>query len=818
MTAPHDSERTFANLLLRYRQAAALTQEELAERSGLTSRTISDLERGRTARPYYRSVRLLAEALDLPSPARENLIHAARSRTAADGADAVGAHDHPESSSWPGMAVPQQLPAAVPFFVGRAAEMRTLSNILDEPGSGGGPGGVIVVSGTAGVGKTALTTHWGHQAAARFPDGELYMNLRGFDPSGQPVQPADAIRTFLEALQVPADRIPPGAPGREGLYRSLLASKRMLIVLDNARDADQVRPLLPGGRTCQVIITSRDQMTGLVATEGALQVSLGVLDHTDARNLLDLRLRNARVAHEPEAADKLVELCARLPLALGIAAARAAAHPRFPLAALVAELQQVGSTLDILNGGDLASDLRAVFSWSYLGLSADAARMFRLAGIHPGPDIAVPAAASLAGVSMPLARQLLGELARAHLLAEHAPGRYSCHDLLSAYAVEEAGLTESESERRAAVHRLLNHYLCTAQAADRLMHAYRRPVVLTPLGSGVTLHHLTSQEQALGWFDAEHRNLIAAVTLAADSGLDTYAWQLPWVLETFLYRRSHWHDWSATQHTALAAAQRLGEHDALTEAHTGVAAAQVLLGHPDDALRHLAQALRLSEEADDLAGQVNVHLAIARTKGRQRRFGEALDATQRGLRLCQAARDRVRPVQEGKALNQMGWELSRLGRHQEALGYCQQAVTLLQRLGDRHTTSDALDSLAHALCHLGRHAEAARCYGRAVDLKNQLGERHTQAETLMDAGDAHRAGGDIPAARSAWTRALAILSELHHPDASQVLARLDAPISGPRQRLVASAGGAGVRPYVWLAAVGIAIKPGFASDTELRGP
>jgi tetratricopeptide (TPR) repeat protein len=596
---------------------------------------------------------------------------------------------------------------------------------------------------------------------------------------------------FLEALQVPADRMPSSAAGQEGLYRSLLADKRMLIVLDNARDADQVRPLLSGGSTCLVMVTSRNQLTGLIAAEGALQVCLGELNYSDARNLLDLRLRNERVAHEPEAADKLLGLCARLPLALGIAAAGAAAHPGFPLAALVAELQQVGSTLDIFNGGDAASDLRAVFSWSYQALSAGAARTFRLVGMYPGPDVTVPAAASLAGVPVAQARRLLGELARAHLLAEHAPGRFGFHDLLRAYAVEQANLADGEGERHAAVQRLLDHYLHTARSADQLLYAYRRPIALPPLHAGVTLDHLTTPGQALAWFDAERRSLIAAVTLAAGSGLDTYAWQLPWALETFLYRRSHWHDWSATQHTALEAAQRLGDYDALTEAHSGIAAAQMELGRPDDALGHLAQALRCAEEADDLAGQVGVHLAIARAKGKQGRFSAALNSTQHGLRLAQAASDKAEPVQEAVALNQMGWELSNLGRYQEALGYCQRAVTLFQQLGDWHNGATALDSLAYTLCHLGRHAEAAHYYRRVVEINDQLGERYTQAETLKYAGDAHHAGGDSPAAQSAWTRALDILKELHHPDASQVLARLDSQMNSPGQHPAASAGGAG---------------------------
>jgi tetratricopeptide (TPR) repeat protein len=377
------------------------------------------------------------------------------------------------------------------------------------------------------------------------------------------------------------------------------------------------------------------------------------------------------------------------------------------------------------------------------------------------------------------ARRLLGDLARAHLLAEPAPGRYGCHDLLRAYAAEQAGLVDSESERRAAVHRLLDYYLHAAQAADQLMHGFRRPIAPPPPQPGVTLHHLASHDQALAWFGAEHRGLLAAVSLAADSGLDVYAWQLPWALETFLYRRGHWHDWAATQHTALEAAQRLGDHDALTEALSGIANARIELGRPGDALGHLARALRLLEEAGDLACQARIHLDTGRAIEKQGRFREALACSQHALQLSQAAGDKA---VQATALNQLGWELANLGRYQEALGYCQQALSLLHQLGYKHAEPSTLDSLAYSLRHLGRHAEAADCYRRAVELHGELGYRYQKAETLTYAGDAHHAAGDISAARDAWTQALAILEDLRHPDASQVRARLQDPTDGSDHR------------------------------------
>jgi DNA-binding SARP family transcriptional activator len=364
----------------------------------------------------------------------------------------------------PAVPVPAQLPSAVPAFVGRDAELAGLDALLRATVQATAAGTATLViaalSGTAGVGKTALAVHWAHRAAAQFPDGQLYVNLRGFDPGGA-VEPSEALRGFLDALGVPAARIPESLPAQAGLYRSLLAGKRVLVVLDNAKDAGQARPLLPGSPGCLAIVTSRNQLTGLVATDGAYALTLDLLDSADARRLLACRLGSRRVAREPDAVDEIIASCARLPLALTIAAARAAASPGFPLAVLATDLRKATGVLDPLDGGDPATDVRAVFSWSYDALTTDAARLFRLLGLHPGPDIALPAAASLAATPPERAHALLAELTRAHLLAEHAPGRYGFHDLLRAYATELARTHDSQNVLSAAAHRVLDHYLHT---------------------------------------------------------------------------------------------------------------------------------------------------------------------------------------------------------------------------------------------------------------------------------------------------------------------------------------------------------------------
>jgi DNA-binding SARP family transcriptional activator len=667
--------------------------------------------------------------------------------------------------------LPRQIPAAVGHFTGRNSELASLDKLLRGQASGQPAVPISVISGTAGVGKTALAVQWAHRVATHFPDGQLFVNLRGFDPVAKPVGPAQAVRGFLHALEVPADRIPADFGAQFGVYRSVVASKRLLVLLDNAYDAEQVRPLLPGTSSSLVVITSRNQLVSLVATEGAFPLPLEVLTTEEARQLLADVLGTERVIGEEQAAAELVALCARLPLALGIAAARAANEPNLALATLTESMHDAARRLDVLDGGDPLASVRVVLSTSYHKLSKPAARMFRLLGLHPGRDFSAQAAASLAGVPLGQALRQLDELVRTYMLGQHAPGRYGCHDLLRAFAAEQASAIDSSAGRRAAGRRLLDHYLHTAYAADRLLYPVRRPIELAALPPGVTLRELTSHGQALAWLEAEKPALLAAVTMAAGSGLDVHAWQLPWALETFFYRRGHWHDWAAAQRAALAAAQRLGDQYAQTQARCGIANAQIELGRPDDALGHLAQALYLREKAGDLAGQARVHVYFSRALEHQGLYREALARSRRSLQLSRAAGEQAKAVQ-ADALNGAGWQLAMLGRYQQALGYCQQALALRRQLGDKHGEPFTLDSIAYSHRHLGHHAEAADYYRRAVELYDELGCRYQKAETLTYVGDACHADGDLPAARETWTQALAILDDLYHPDASQVRTKL----------------------------------------------
>jgi DNA-binding SARP family transcriptional activator/tetratricopeptide (TPR) repeat protein len=671
--------------------------------------------------------------------------------------------------------VPRQLPADVAAFTGRAAPLAELDRLLARTGGGqasstnGLPTAVVIsaVSGTAGVGKTALAVHWAHRARERFPDGQLYVNLRGFDPGGRVMAPAEAVCGFLDALGVPAQRIPPTLDAQTALYRSMLDGRRVLVMLDNARDADQVRPLLPGAPTASVIVTSRNRLTSLVAACGAHPLTLDLLSSDEARQLITRRLGAGRPA-EPQAVDEIVTRCARLPLALTIAAARAT-ESGLPLAALATELADSGNRLDALSAGAAASDVRAVFSWSYTALTAAAARMFRLLGLHPGPDTSAAAAASVAGLPVGQAHELLVELARASLLAEHRPGRYSFHDLLRVYAVDLAHAHDTDDQRRAAVGRVLDHYLHTAHAAALLLNPHRDPPTLAPPAPGATPQRPTDLGQAAVWLSTERPVLLAILRQAADTGFDSHAWQLAWALTTFLDRQGHWHDLTAAWQAAVQSTGRLDDPPTHAYAHRSLARTYSRLGRYRDADAHHRHALDLYARAGDLTGQAHAHLGLADVSERQDRPDQALRHAQQALTLYQAAGHRRG---QAGALNTIGWDHALLGDHRQALTCSQQALGLLQELGDRAGEAAAWDSLGYAHHHLGDHTLAGDCYQHALDLRHGLGHRYLEATTLTRLGDTHHTADHASAARAAWAHALDILADLGHPDADAVRAKL----------------------------------------------
>ncbi len=669
----------------------------------------------------------------------------------------------PEARSTP---VPAQLPLDAPGFSGRHDELAMLQAML--PGSGRTVP-IVAISGAAGTGKTALAVRFGRQVARRFPDGQLYVNLRGLDPATAPLEPWAALHLFLDALGVVPYRIPADTDGRSALFRSLLDGKRMLIVLDNARNVAQVRPLLPGSPGSLVVVTSRNELTGLVAAEGALPLTLDVLSDGEAHEMLARRLGDERVAAEPEAAAEITESCARLPLALSIAVGRAAARPKRPLTELAAELRDARGRLDALEAGDVMTNVRAVLSWSYDQLSEPAARMFRLLGVHTGPDISLSAAASLAGMPRSEAGVALRELARTHMVAEYLPARFTFHNLLRVYAAEAAERHDPEPDRRAAAERVLDHYLHTAMAASSRFSPGRSPLLLTGPQPGVLPADVTDRDQAMAWFDTELPVLLALISYADTHGFAAHAWQIPWTLGPYFSRRGQWQNYEATQQVALAAASALGEPLALAHAHYLLGHAQAEMGDYEAADPNVRRALDLFRELGDRGNEAYVLNGLAGMLEKQGRFQEALAVALDALRMLKAV---GHWWTQATLENGVGWLYAHLGQYDQALTHCQRALSLHRESGHRGGAADTLDSIGFVYLKLGDTVQSKAHYTRAIEAYRDIASQFGEGNSLAGLGDALLAEGDRQAAAVAWREAVTILDRLPHALADEIRARL----------------------------------------------
>ncbi|QFZ19747.1 ATP-binding protein [Saccharothrix syringae] len=683
----------------------------------------------------------------------------------------LGLPDHPyppdEQRDAPEPDGPRQLPARASRFVGRTRELATL---LDLVAAGGDEVPVLLVTGTAGVGKTALAVALAHRVRDLFPDGHLYADLRGYD-GGPALTPERVLGDLLTALGVPVERVPCGVAAQAALFRSTVDGKRVLLVLDNAAGAEQVRPLLPGSPGCLVLVTSRNRLSGLVAREGAHRVALGSLSGAEAVELLRLVVGPERVDAEPAAAARLAEQCAHLPLALRIAAERVATRPHLHLADVVAEIGRDRDRLDLLAADDDGdTEIRAVFSWSYRALPEPAARVFRLLGLHAGATFDVRAAAALADVEPAAARRLLDALASVHLLDETARDRYRLHDLLRVYAAERAAAVDGDTECADAVRRTLAWYLRGADAADSLLLPMRPySVDLGPFAEVGGVMAFTGYDEALAWCEAERANLLAAAQQAAEHGYHQAAWAFGAATSAYFDLRKHWNDRIAVLLIGLASAERAGDGrgEAFMLLNLGVAYRD--LRDFDRALECLDRALVLSRELGDRWTEGGVLHKLGDTHRRTRRFTEALDFLGHALAL---ARDVGEEWGEGRVLNSLGDTCVDLGRYEEALDHYAGALAIWRRRGTDWGEGVTLTALGDTHRRLGRCDEALHCLEGALLIARKVGNRHGEAETLRTSGDVHHDLGDEATARALWHEALLIFDDLGDPQAEHLRARV----------------------------------------------
>ncbi|WP_405843725.1 AfsR/SARP family transcriptional regulator [Streptomyces sp. NBC_01518] len=673
--------------------------------------------------------------------------------------------DAPAPARRTGAVGPAQLPADLPLFTGRRTELDYVATLLPE---GDGPPGTAVigvVDGMAGTGKTTLAVHWAHRIAHRFPDGNLYANLRGYDPHGSRMLPGSAIEMFLVALGVAPQAVPEGLDAQAALYRTVLADRRVLIVLDNAGDAGQVRPLLPGTPGSLVIVTSRSRLGGLVAGHGAHPITLGLLSAEESFEFLTRRLGGARVAAEPEAVAAIADLCARLPLALAIVAARAAHHSGFRLADIAEELRHDHGSLDAFVGDDIGTDARAVFSWSYQALSPEAAGLFRRLALHPGPDITTAAATALTGAPPRVVRALLTELTGASLLIERVPGRFVFHDLLRAYAGELAETEDSESTRGAALLRMHDHFLHTAHNASSVLDPFRETIALPPSTTGSEHLRFNDRAQATAWLRTERYVLRAIVGHAAAQGYYEHAWRTAAALDVYFNRLGFWHDLLEINSAALGAAQKLGDPIGQAYSLCGLGVAHSQLHHAKPSLRYLERALAMFRDAGDPFGQARVHRGLAYLANRTDRRPAALDHYAQARALFRAEGDLNG---EAGVLNQVAWTYILIGDYEKALDCCREGLVLYEEMGDPYGAAATRDTIGYAYHHLGRYAEAMEHFELSARMFAAIGDRYLESDVLRHLSDARRATGDRDGAREAMRSALALLEEMGHPDAEDV--------------------------------------------------
>lgn len=653
--------------------------------------------------------------------------------------------------------VPRQLPPAPPWFVGRRRELDLLTDA-------DGKVTAAVLVGIGGIGKTWLALHWAHRHADRFPDGQLYVDLRGSSPAGRPMSTPTALRCLLDALGVDHHTVPPDADAQIGRYRSLVAGRRMLIVLDNADSAAQVSALLPGSPTCMVLVTSRNRLDGLLMSVGVRRLTLEPFSDKEARRLFRRRFGPTRVEAESGAVDMLISYCSGLPLALGIVAGRVDTK----LSASAAELRDTATRLGALDTGDPATSVAAVLSWSYTTLSTQDALVFCLLGLAPGPSIGLPAVASLTALPPAEAQTSMRALERLSLVQRHQD-RWQQHALVRLYAANRAEQTIPEATRTTALRRIIDHYLRSAHAADRRLHRSRPPLLLAAPAEKIIIEAPRDRTAAVAWFIAEYGCLRAAQELAATRGWHPDVWRLAWVMHSFHWQRGQARDQITTWKIALRAAEDLDDPAVRTLAHRLIGSGTAHTGQLDDAFLHLLRALDLAIETGDRWNEAHGHRALARVWERRMDHEQALDHASAALRIFRELR---LPGDEADALDLICWYQAKLGRYGAAEEHGLAALELYRRLGSFGGEATALDSLGHIAHLTGKYRQALDFYRQALALFDGTHVYH-EAGTLERLGDVCAELGMADEARDAWRRCLSLYqSQERTADAARVRRRL----------------------------------------------
>lgn len=664
--------------------------------------------------------------------------------------------------------VPRQLPAPPAHFTGRADEVARLTRAFS--GELAGTVMISAIGGAGGIGKTWLALHWAHRHADRFPDGQLHVDLRGFSPDSRPMPISTALSGFLSGLGVPSDAMPAEDHAKAALFRTLVADRRMLVVLDNAASIEQVTPLLPGSPTCAVLITSRRRFARLVNDYGARHLALDVLSRQDARDLLARRIGRERMNREPRAADELIAACGRYPLALSVVAGRAAAQPRLSLSSLVTALRKAG--LDGLADGDVETNVSLVLSWSCRALMRRQAALFALLGVAPGPDIGVPAAASLAGMSVERTRADLRALEQVSLLVTYADERYRMHDLVRTFATALAERETEAVDRARASERVIEFYAHTAHAAHRLLEPHEIFLALRPPLPGCLPLEFGSQSDALAWLTAEHACLMAAQATACQERPSWAGWQLAWGITVYHHLRGLLAEDLCLWRAAHAAARTSREPAVGALVHRHLADAWLRLGNENAAAKHLDPAMDLACRSGDLDSQARNLRLVSIVHERQGHLQVALD---RALDALDIFRSTENVVWEADTHNTVGWCYALLRRFHEARRHCLTACPVLLR---HHPpgAADVLDTLGLIAHGLGRETEALGYFRHSLALYRDLGDAYHLPDTLERTGHVFAALGRADDARQVWLEAMRFYeAQQRVVDVRRVHRKIDTP-------------------------------------------